>query len=269
MFKIKKFANAFKELLGGKKEAPSEPKATDHLMTPYKGEVCRVLNEKNTCFYVGEIGDYDVINNVVKIPPYRNDYIPTRTHYNDFVKLYIQNQNHITTIYGRVKQQSSGYWKIEVSEVVQHSNQREAFRQVISRPAKLQQEGLNDDVALDCELVDISLSGVCICCEQELHPDKKISLSGVSLYPDAPKLYDFDCMICRTFQPQEISAIETDTEDAASAEDASTEAEVIPAITPSKYYYGCVFLQLSPDDRADLHQDIFLIQKRERQSELW
>ncbi len=234
-------------------------------MTPYKGEVCRVLNEKNACFFVGEIGEYDAVNNEVKISAYRNDYIPTRTHFNNYVKLYIQNKNHITTVYGIVKRQSSDFWWVTVNEIVQHSNQRESFRQVLHGSATVAQESADGQLEISCDLIDISLSGVCICCDQELHPDKKIRLSNVSLYSDAPRLYNFDCMICRTFQEEEIN----EAEDTASAEDAKSEAEVMPMNVPDKYYYGCIFLQLSPEDRADLHQDIFLLQKRERQSELW
>ena len=270
MLKINKLTATLKNFLGGKKN--ETPQQESHPERSYEGEVCRVLNDKNACFFVGKIEEYDEAKKEVKISAYRSDSIPSRTHFNDYVKLYIQNSNHVTTMYGTVTRQSSDFWWVTVSEIVQHSNQREGFRQIVHGSAIVTQKTAVGTLEIPCELIDISLSGVCISCDQELQKDEKILLSGVSLYTNAPRLYNFDCMICRSFQDEdEVADAENveGSEETEKQENTEKNEEDLSAVVPSKYYYGCIFLQLSAADRSDLHQDIFFLQKQERQSELW
>ena len=258
MLKINKLTATLKNFLGGKKSEVTLQES--HTAKGYEGEVCRVLNDKNACFFVGEIEEYDEAKKEVKISAYRSYSIPSRTHFNDYVKLHIQSSNRITTMYGTVTRQSSDFWWVTVNEIVQHSNQRDGFRQIVHGSAIVTQKTANGTIEIPCELVDISLSGVCISCDQELQKDEKILLSGVSLYSNAPRLYNFVWMIRPSFQ---------DTEDNEEDKDTGEDKEALSVVVPSKYYYGCIFLQLSAVDRTDLYQDIFFLQKQERQSELW
>lgn len=245
------FLDAVKGWMGGKKPEEDHPNPSTldkKTGKAYLGSLCRVLNFDNICYFVGRIEDYDPSCNEIKLSAYRSDQILSTTEYSAPVKLQILSGDQVILLYAHVKRQSQSFWWVHPINVVEREDQRDGFRQVLSGTAYVMPMDGKEEEKVPCQLVDISLTGICFRCEQEFQVFDRIVLTNVALYPKAPHSYTLPCIIYRTFTR------ESDTHKTLSRH---------PFI-----YYGCAFQRLSQEEKENLFKDIFLLQQMERRSEM-
>ncbi len=244
------FMDAVKGWMGGKKpeEDLSHPSTLDKKTgKAYLGSLCRVLNFDNICYFVGRIEGYDPECDEIKISSYRGDQILSHAEYDAPIKLQILSGDQVILFYAHVKRQSKDFWWVHPINFVEREDQRDGFRQVLSGTAYAALMG-QEEKKVPCQLVDISLTGICFRCTQEFHVFDQILLTQAALYPKAPHSYTLPCVIHRTFTR------ESDAQKVLSAH--------------SFIYYGCAFMRLSQGEKESLFKDIFLLQQRERTSEM-
>lgn len=213
----------------------------------YIGALCKVLNYNNSIYFLGEIEEYDVNNHEVKIIPYRDEVVHVITASNVPVKLHIQKGDQITVLYGVTKRQSSNCWWITLNNIIEYNEQREGFRQVVHGTATVKRLDNQDSEEISCELVDISLMGVCFCCKEEFKVDEKIMITTSTLYPNSSNSYTFECMVRRVFERTKKDEIQDQISD--------------------RKYYGCAFVNLSASNRKNIAKDILFLQCQERKFE--
>lgn len=215
------------------------------------GALCKVLNYDNKIYFVGEIEEYDVNNHEVKIIPYRDESACVITASDVPVKLHIQKGDQITVLYGVTKRQSSNCWWITLDNIVEYNEQREVFRQVVHGTATVKKLENQESEEIACDLVDISLMGLCFCCKEEFKVGEKMIITTSTLYPNASNSYTFECVVRRVFERTKKDEIQDEKQEQIS----------------DRKYYGCAFVNLSPSIRKNLSKDILFLQSQERKFE--
>lgn len=267
MWTIKGFLHALRGLFGKQEEEILEEQETGELSAKdFVGMVCQVESIDTNDSFTGRIEEYDSEMKELKISGYRMDSIPVRIHYNAPVRIQIKSGEQLTLIYAAARKQSQEFWWISVEDIEQRSEQREGFRQPLSGTGIVSRYGGVEGETLSCKLVDISLTGICICCSEDLQIGERIEVQEVRLYPDAPEAYIFACEARRAFirgkdnkiihlweeKPQELA------EDGASPEPQEQ--------LPQEKYYGCSFYHISLEDKEKLCREIFVVQQQQRKT---
>ena len=270
---IKNFFSVFKDRTRSTDQQPvTEASSQDQVNgSDYIGAVCRVLNSENECYYVGQIESFDAASGELKIPLYRGEFIKKSTQYDAPVKIQIQSSSRVTMLYGTVRKQSREFWCVQLVNAVEHQDQREGFRQLIKGTASVQRCGASPAEKIPCELVDISMTGICFRCKEQFAAQERITVFDVLLYPDAPHSYTFPCVVSRSFTNREKESVKEDDTVEEGEEAEPTEAvEAVELQQPEdlETFYGCAFLPLSAEEHDQLYQDIFTLQWQERIAEL-
>lgn len=240
----------------------------------YVGTVCKILDYENKQYFLGKIEAYDAKYNELKIGPYRMESIPVTVKYNTPVKLQIQKGEHLTLVYGTARKQDKECWRVTLDDVQQCEEQREGFRQplkgqiMVTRPLREKQT--------TCDLVDISLTGICIKSKEDMELGEHIIIHDVALYAGAVKKHTFVCDVRRIFgrgpNNEVINIVPAPTR-AAKTEDSNQERIVIESLDSPQHpqslqfeekYYGCSFFALSQEEKEQIYKEMFMIQQRER-----
>lgn len=277
---IKGFFNTLRGLLG-EKEAKEDEIIEDEQLSEvsakdFVGTVCQVESTETQDFFMGRIEKYDPDEKELKISGYRMDSIPVRINYNAPVRIQIKSGGLVTLIYAAAKKQSKEFWWVTVESIEQRSEQREGFRQPLNGTSTIIRHVDGKEERISCKLIDISLTGICICCEEDLEIDERIGVQEVRLYPDAPDSYTFECEVRRAFmrgkdnkiinlgeeEPQEAEEGQ-EAQEIQESQDVQEENEVHK---PQEKYYGCSFRHISLEDKEKLCKEIFLVQQQQRRA---
>lgn len=277
---IKGFLNTLRGLLGEKAEDRiEEQQPTEVSAKAFVGAVCQVESTETQDYFMGRIEAYDADENELKISGYRMDSIPVRINYNAPVRIQIKNSGQLTLLYATAKKQSKNFWWVTIENMEQRSEQREGFRQPLNGTSTITRYVDGKEETISCKLVDISLTGICICCEENLKIDERIGVQDVRLYSDAPDSYTFDCEVRRIFirgkdnkiinlgeeESQEPETIQESEEIQESQEKQNTqETSEVQAQKPQEKYYGCSFRHISAEDKEKLCKEIFFVQQQQR-----
>lgn len=215
----------------------------------YVGALCKVLNYNNCIYFLGEIEEYDANNNEIKIIPHRDEVVRVVTASNVPVKLHIQKGDQITILYGITKRQSSNCWWITMNNIIECNEQREVFRQAVRGTGTVKRLEDQESEEISCDLVDISLGGICFCCKEEFEVDEKIIIETSALCQNSSNTYTFECVIRRVFERLKREEMQ----------EQETQEQV-----SHRNYYGCAFVNLSPSNRKNISKEILFLQKQER-----
>ncbi len=261
--------------MGAKKTKEEEEGSATSFAKEYIGVVCKVLDYENKQCFSGKIEEYDPEYNELKIVPYRMDYISVSVPYNTPIKLQIQKGEQLTLLYGIARKQSKECWWVTLDDVIRCEEQREGFRQplkgqiMVTRPI--------GGKKFSCDLVDISLTGICIKTKEDMEVGEHIMLHDVVLDADAVEKRSFICEVRRVFgrgPNNEVINIAPAPNPTPEPEDPNKVQIVIESLdgegSPQRplvfeeKYYGCSFLDLSPEEKDEMYKELFAIQQRER-----
>lgn len=247
---MKYFTDTIKGLMDEKKDYSAEPSSPKRqpVGQDYVGSFCRVLNDKNICYFIGQIEEFSSVHDELKIVPLRSGTIPQQLPYNAPVKLHVQHQNQVIILYGFMRRQTPRFWWIQPDTIIEREDQREGFRQALHGTGMVMRKRGEEAEKVPCELIDISLGGVCIRCRKALHVSESIVISEASLYPDSTNLYTFECIVCRSFTKRDSDMSDSEPQ------------------PPKETYYGCAFESLSSAESDRLYRDIFFLQKQDRRN---
>lgn len=283
---IKGFFNTLRGLLGEREEKEEEiieeQQPGEVSVKDFIGTVCQVESIDTQDYFMGRIEKYDPDMKELKISGYRVDSIPVRINYNAPVRIQIKSGGQVTLIYAVARKQSKEFWWVAVESVEQRSEQREGFRQPLEGITTVVRHVNGKEEKISCKLVDISLTGICICCEEDLEMDERIDVQEVRLTPDAPNSYTFTCEVRRAFIRGKDNKIihlwEEETLEPGEDLESQTEQEVQEIQQaqdvqeengeekPQEKYYGCSFWHISLEDKEKLSKEIFLVQQQQRRA---
>lgn len=267
MWEIKGFLNTLKGLFGKQQEEILEEQESDEVSVKnFVGIICQVENADTKDYFMGRIEEYDPDMKELKISGYRMDSIPVQICYNAPVRIQIKSGEQLTFIYAAARKQSQAFWWVAVEDIDQRSEQREGFRQPLSGVSAIIRYN-GEQQTISCKLVDISLTGICICCEETLQIGERIDVQEVCLYPDAPESYTFTCEVRRAFiRGKDHKIIHLSEEKSQEFEESAESQEVQSHNEPElkEIYYGCSFYHISLEDKEKLCKELFAVQQQRR-----
>lgn len=241
----------------------------------YVGTVCKILDYENKQYFLGKIEAYDIKYNEFQIAPYRMESIPRTVPYNTPVKLQIQSGEHLTMLYGTARKQDRDYWWVTLDTVQSCEEQREGFRQVLRGKSIITRPDKNESEKVFCDLVDISLTGICIKCAEDLEVGERIVLHDVTLYAGVEDKHTLVCQVRRVFArgpKNEVIPLaplptspEFDSQEPQIVIESLDQKEPIQPEMFKEKYYGCSFLTFSQEEREQICRELFVIQQRERE----
>ena len=210
-------------------------------LNSWVGCSCEVLSLENQLLMVGFFSRYTAENHEVFVELYNNDTIPARPrNFGDSVKIQLHHLNKdgsVQVFMGAISGSTDKVWRIRLEKEVMRTETRQTFRQrancgaMIARVWTEQFHGASHL----CELVDISLGGLCFHSNLKYIIRERLVLSEIQLLPEG-RTYTFNCIVRR---------IQEDVDN------------------PEFHLYGCQFIGLSDEDESDLCQDIFTLQSQE------
>ncbi len=199
------------------------------------GTICEVLGAENQILFVGVIQQYSRARNEVQVELRKRESTPRGVLYHAPVKIRYREGNgkdRVVVLYGRVSRNAAEYWWIEVEHVISTAERREHFRQRVRAHGNVMNSRGEQS---ECELDDISLSGVRFHTEAVYMEGETLLLSGFRLRPGGP-VHSLSCLVRRVGPDMEGKGIHT---------------------------YGCSFLGLRLWQEDELCRDIFALQKRD------
>lgn len=268
MWEIKGFLSTLKGLFGKQEEEIFEEQESDEVSVKnFVGIICQVENADTKDYFMGRIEEYDADMKELKISGYRMDSIPVQICYNAPVRIQIKSGEQLTFIYAAARKQSHEFWWVAVEDIDQRSEQREGFRQPLSGVSAIIRHINGEQETIPCKLVDISLTGICVCCEEALQIGERIDVQEVCLYPDAPECYTFACEVRRAFiRGKDNKIIHLGEEKPQESEEniGSQEAQSHDEQESKEIYYGCSFYHISLEDKEKLCKELFVAQQHRR-----
>ena len=204
------------------------------------GSTCEVLTPHNDLLLVGTLHRYNAANTEVFIELNQGAIPPRAKSYKDTVKVQFhrpQNKESVQVFWGIVTGISSRDWRIQLNEAVLVSETRQTFRQRTHCKVdvtRIWTESYKSSPT-PCQLVDISLGGLCFRSHFKYLLREHLLVSSVQLR-EGGTIYDFNSVVRR------IQSDRGDSDD---------------------ILYGCQFLELTPQDENALCQDIFALQSEE------
>lgn len=246
--------------MGEKEENQLEEQQKPHKISgeDFVGALCKVVMSENKAGFMGRIKAYDAEYDELKISGHRIEAIPVMTYYGAPVKIEINSREQLAVLYGAVRKQDTNFWWVTLEHAEKHFEQRESFRQPLNGMDAMIQRGDNKQEAISCNLIDISLTGICISCKTDLQIGENIVIQKVCLYPNASHSYTFDCEVQRAFiRGQDNRIIDLGAEGLQGSDEAKKQK-------PEEKYYGCSFRYISSEEREKLCKDIFFVQQQQR-----
>ncbi|MBS5144317.1 MAG: PilZ domain-containing protein [Butyricicoccus pullicaecorum] len=260
--------STLKGLFGKQEEEIFEEQESDEVSVKnFVGIICQVENADTKDYFMGRIEEYDADMKELKISGYRMDSIPVQICYNAPVRIQIKSGEQLTFIYAAARKQSHEFWWVAVEDIDQRSEQREGFRQPLSGVSAIIRHINGEQETIPCKLVDISLTGICVCCEEALQIGERIDVQEVCLYPDAPESYTFACEVRRAFiRGKDNKIIHLGEEKPQESEEniGSQEAQSHDEQESKEIYYGCSFYHISLEDKEKLCKELFVAQQHRR-----
>ncbi len=212
------------------------------------GATCEVYTtEKNEWIYFGTIQKYDTVSKELDIYTRAEDNLRTAgLIYYTPVKLLVHGKklhNQIVVLYGHVLRCAEDYLGIELNNIITHEENRGSFRVKTNVETKVQLVletnrlggilSLSD--MMDCQLFDISLSGIGFSSDQNFRIGDSVIFPNLrletSLHP-----YELRCTIQRKESRQDIT---------------------------KPHIYGAVFRNMTENQEDMLCRDIFMIQAKQ------
>ncbi len=274
---ISGFGAWMRKLFGG--DAEKEEKVySGYTGSHYVGAVCKILDYENKQYFLGKVKTYNSRYNELEIVPYRMESIPVTVKYNTPVKLQIQKGDHLTMLYGTARKQDRECWWVTLDTVQSCEEQREGFRQVVKGKSIMTRPEKDESEKTFCDLVDISLTGICIKCEEDMQVGERIILHDVMLYAGVREKHTLVCEIRRIFvrgpknEVIPLAPLPTSPEDDPNQpqiviESLGQKEPIRPEMLKEKYY-GCSFVKFSPEEREQICRELFVIQQREREKNM-
>ncbi len=248
---------------------------SEYAGSQYVGSVCKILDYENKQYFLGKIEAYDIEYNEFQIAPYRMESIPRTVRYNTPVKLQIQSGEHLTMLYGAARKQDRDYWWVTLDTVQNCEEQREGFRQILQGKSTITRPDKNESEKVFCDLVDISLTGICIKCAEDMEVGERIIVHDVMLYAGVREKHTLVCQVRRVFArgpkneviplaPLPAQPKPDPHQPQIVIESLDRKEPIRPEMFKEKYY-GCSFLKFSQEEREQICRELFVIQQRERE----
>lgn len=209
-------------------------------LSDYVNSICEILTLENRLLLVGSLQKYDANAQNIFVELKNNDTVPRPQKVGETVKVqfhHSRNKERITVFLGKLFGCDRISWRIQLQEEIMRLETRQNFRQRVQGTAQVKRiwSATLQGSFQPCELVDISLGGICFRSELKYTVKETLFFSSVKLVPHG-HTYSFHCIV-RRIQPD--------------------------AKNPKFNLYGCEFRGLEVQEENLLCRDIFTLQSTE------
>lgn len=213
-------------------EQMGQPIDVARLIREQRGALCEVMTMENRLLFVGSLTDGRLDANEICVELHKGGRIPLGIIHRMEVKVRVHVRGgDVVLLLGEVTRSGSEFCWLEVQEITTRPERRENFRIKVQAQAAVTGE---DGETAPCDLVDISLTGLCFSSRMDYQIGEKLTIHGLQLRR-AGTVYELDCHVCRTAPDQACDG---------------------------RSLYGCRFSGLTGVKEDWLCRDIFALQAR-------
>lgn len=171
----------------------------------YLGASCEVLTLDNQLLFAGFIHRYDDGEDEITVAIRNGNETPQGIIYHTPVKLHVQTNitmNKVLLLYGLVSRCAANFWRIALKHTFSCAERRSSFRQPVSAEAVIYRStDMDTSTTATCNMIDISLTGLCFTSQEEYSQGEQIVVSSLQLSHGGP-VHSFACTVQR-IQPLE------------------------------------------------------------------
>ena len=216
-------------------DTPTQNPAETQTIELWPGMVAEVMTPENHLIFVGRVDK--IRDEGVYICELNDDTLPM-VLVNQPVKVRFYRETDNIVLHAKVAGSTDQMWKIDQLQSAFAREKRGSFRQNISidieaRCGKCSGRDWRPDKLFPCRMLDISVGGALVSCEEAFQEGDRLVITEALLVPNAPA-FTFRCQIRRADEWNE-----------------------------GVNRYGCQFDTLAPRDQDRLLQAIFSIQREE------
>lgn len=199
-----------------------------------------MLSKDNRVLFIGKVIEADESAKTIKLVNYRGGDVPwTSIVSGTCIRVLVRREPYsgkILLMSGEITLSVNEFLKMHVDLVIEKDEKRNCFRQnVLQESVFISPDNLQKEIP--CTIMDISLTGIRLSCEEEFSKGDQIIIPRLKLKNGGKYTHYLQCRILRC----------------------SRQGENIR-------FYGCKFLGLSDRDEEKLLRDIFALQSQEIRS---